>query len=34
MALPRKEKHMTILGELGIDVGRPDVVEVHNIIRG
>jgi hypothetical protein len=23
-----------ILGELGIDVGRPDVVEVHNIIRG
>jgi len=23
-----------ILGELGIDVGRRDVVEVHNIIRG
>jgi hypothetical protein len=25
---------MPILGELGIDVGRPDIVEVHNIIRG
>jgi hypothetical protein len=23
-----------ILASLGIDVGRPDVVEVHNIIRG
>jgi hypothetical protein len=23
-----------ILGQLGIDVGQPDVVEVHNIIRG
>lgn len=23
-----------ILGELGIDVGRPDAIEVHNIIRG
>ncbi len=23
-----------ILGELGIDVGRPSVAEVHNIIRG
>jgi hypothetical protein len=25
---------MPILGQLGIDVGRPDIVEVHNIIRG
>ena len=25
---------MPILGELRIDVGRPDIVEVHNIIRG
>jgi hypothetical protein len=23
-----------ILGELGIDVGQPEVIEVHNIIRG
>jgi len=23
-----------ILGALGIDVGRPDVVEIHNIIQG
>jgi len=23
-----------ILGEMGVDVGRPDVHEVHNIIRG
>ena len=23
-----------ILSEMGVDVGRPDVVEVHNIIRG
>ena len=23
-----------ILGELGVDVGRPDVLEVENIIRG
>ncbi len=23
-----------ILGELGVEVGRPDVFEVHNIIRG
>ena len=25
---------MPILGQLGVDVGRPEVVEVHNIIRG
>jgi hypothetical protein len=25
---------MPILGELGIDAGRPDIVEIHNIIRG
>jgi hypothetical protein len=23
-----------ILAEMGVDVGRPDVIEVHNIIRG
>ena len=23
-----------ILSSLGVDVGRPDVIEVHNIIRG
>ena len=23
-----------ILGELGVDVGRPELVEVHNVIRG
>jgi hypothetical protein len=23
-----------ILGQLGIDVGQPEVIEVHNIIRG
>ena len=25
---------LPILGEFGVDVGRPDVIEVHNIIRG
>jgi hypothetical protein len=28
------QKLVPILGELGIDVGRPEVVEVHNVIRG
>ena len=23
-----------ILGALGVDVGRPEVIEVHNVIRG
>ena len=23
-----------ILGSVGVDVGRPDVVEVHNVVRG
>jgi len=23
-----------ILGSLGVDIGRPEVVEVHNVIRG
>jgi hypothetical protein len=25
---------MPILGDLGVDVGRPDLLEVHNIVRG
>jgi len=25
---------LPILGSLGIDIGKPEVVDVHNVIRG